>query len=58
MSPSSAGPPLDGPRFLLWNFVASTKSRLQRAADDCAGQRFGTVPGESEFIPWPENLTI
>ncbi len=50
------GAPLDGPRFLLWNFVASTKARLQRAADDWRAQRFGAVPGESEFIPLPENL--
>jgi len=50
------GAPLEGPRFLSWNFVSSTKSRLQRAADDWRAQRFGTVPGETEFIPLPENL--
>jgi redox-sensitive bicupin YhaK (pirin superfamily) len=50
------GAPLDGPRFLLWNFVASTKARLQRAADDWRLQRFGVVPGETEYIPLPENL--
>jgi redox-sensitive bicupin YhaK (pirin superfamily) len=52
------GAPLDGPRFLLWNFVASTKSRLQRAADEWRSQRFGTVPGETEFIPLPQNLPL
>ena len=50
------GAPLDGPRYLLWNFVSSTKARLQRAADEWSAQRFGQVPGESEFIPLPENL--
>jgi redox-sensitive bicupin YhaK (pirin superfamily) len=50
------GAPLDGPRFLLWNFVSSSKARLQRAADDWRSQRFGVVPGETEFIPLPENL--
>jgi redox-sensitive bicupin YhaK (pirin superfamily) len=50
------GAPLEGPRYLSWNFVSSTKSRLQRAADDWRAQRFGTVPGETEFIPLPENL--
>ena len=52
------GAPLDGPRFLLWNFVASTKSRLQRAADDWRSQRFAAVPEETEFIPLPENLPL
>ncbi len=52
------GAPLDGPRLLLWNFVASTKSRLRRAADDWREQRMGSVPGDTEFIPLPENLVI
>ena len=52
------GAPLDGPRFLLWNFVASSKARLQRAADDWRAQRFGAVPEETEFIPLPENLPL
>ena len=38
------GAPLEGPRYLSWNFVSSTRSRLQRAADDWRAQRFGTVP--------------
>jgi redox-sensitive bicupin YhaK (pirin superfamily) len=50
------GAPLDGPRYLVWNFVSSSKSRLQRAADDWNLQRFGKVPGETEFIPLPDNL--
>ncbi len=50
------GAPLEGPRYLWWNFVSSTKSRLRRAADDWRAQRFGSVPAESEFIPLPENL--
>ncbi len=50
------GAPLDGPRYLLWNFVSSSKSRLQGAADDWNLQRFGAVPGETEFIPLPDNL--
>ena len=50
------GAPLDGPRYLLWNFVSSSKARLERAADDWTLQRFGTIPGETEFIPLPDNL--
>jgi redox-sensitive bicupin YhaK (pirin superfamily) len=48
------GEPL-GHRHLYWNFVSSRKQRLLQAADDWAAQRFDAVPGESEFIPLPEN---
>jgi redox-sensitive bicupin YhaK (pirin superfamily) len=49
------GEPLDGPRFLWWNFVSSRKERLARAAEDWRAQRFAAVPGEIEFIPLPDN---
>ena len=52
------GAPLDGPRFVVWNFVSSTRARVQRAAEDWRTQAFGTVPGETEFIPLPENLPL
>ncbi len=48
------GEPLDGHRFLFWNFVSSSKERLVKAADDWEAQRFDKVPGESEFIPLPK----
>jgi redox-sensitive bicupin YhaK (pirin superfamily) len=47
------GEPLDGPRYLDWNFVASSKERLAAARDDWKAGRFPTVPGETEFIPYP-----
>jgi redox-sensitive bicupin YhaK (pirin superfamily) len=47
------GEPLDGHRFLFWNFVSSSKERLLKAADDWEAQRFDKVPGETEFIPLP-----
>jgi redox-sensitive bicupin YhaK (pirin superfamily) len=50
------GAALDGPRFLLWNFVSSSRSRLQRAAEDWRDQRLGSVPGDSEFIPLPPTV--
>lgn len=50
------GAPLDGPRFLQWNFVSSARPRLQQAAEDWRAQRMGAVPGEAEFIPLPDNL--
>jgi redox-sensitive bicupin YhaK (pirin superfamily) len=48
------GEPLDGHRFLFWNFVSSSKERLMQAADDWEAQRFDKVPGETEFIPLPK----
>ena len=43
-----------GPRVLWWNFVATTRERIEQAKADWAAQRLGAVPGESEFIPLPE----
>jgi len=48
------GAPLDGERLIWWNFVASSRTRIERAKADWAAQRFGQVPGETEFIPLPE----
>jgi redox-sensitive bicupin YhaK (pirin superfamily) len=48
------GDPLDGPRHLWWNFVASTRERIERAKQDWREQRFPPVPDETEFIPLPE----
>jgi len=48
------GAPLDGPRFVWWNFVSSSRERIVQAAEDWKAQRFATVPGETERIPLPE----
>jgi redox-sensitive bicupin YhaK (pirin superfamily) len=48
------GEPLDGPRFLSWNFVSSSKERIAQAAEDWKEQRMGQVPGETEWIPLPQ----
>jgi redox-sensitive bicupin YhaK (pirin superfamily) len=48
------GAALDGPRHLWWNFVSSSRERIEQAKDDWRAQRLGQVPGESEFIPLPE----
>jgi len=48
------GESLDGPRHLWWNFVASTRERIERAKADWKEGRFAAVPGETEFIPLPE----
>jgi redox-sensitive bicupin YhaK (pirin superfamily) len=47
------GEPLDGPRFITWNFVSSRRERILQAGDDWSAQRMGQVPGETEFIPLP-----
>ena len=47
------GEPLDGPRFITWNFVSSRRERILQAGADWQAQRMGEVPGETEFIPLP-----
>jgi redox-sensitive bicupin YhaK (pirin superfamily) len=49
------GEPVDGPRHLWWNFVASSRERLEQAKADWAAGRFAAVPGETEFIPLPSS---
>jgi redox-sensitive bicupin YhaK (pirin superfamily) len=41
------------PRYIDWNFVASTRERIERAKQRWAAQEFPRVPGETEFIPLP-----
>ncbi|NGZ83545.1 pirin family protein [Duganella aceris] len=47
------GEPLDGHRFMSWNFVSSSKERIVKAGEDWEAQRFEKVPGETEWIPLP-----
>ena len=49
------GAPLDGERHLWWNFVSSSRERIEQAKADWAASRFGQIPGETEFIPLPEH---
>jgi redox-sensitive bicupin YhaK (pirin superfamily) len=48
------GEPMDGPRHIWWNFVASSGERIAQAAADWAEGRFERVPGETEWIPLPD----
>lgn len=60
------GEPMDGPRHIWWNFVASSRERIQAAKADWASARspdaaanlvtpFPPVPGdEVEFTPAPQ----
>jgi redox-sensitive bicupin YhaK (pirin superfamily) len=47
------GDPMDGPRFIWWNFVSSSRERIEQAKEDWKEGRFDSVPNESEFIPLP-----
>lgn len=48
------GKPIDGDRFIWWNFVASSREMIQQAKERWRAQRFGTVPEETEWIPLPD----
>ncbi|MBI1190199.1 MAG: hypothetical protein GC200_05895 [Tepidisphaera sp.] len=49
------GMAMDGPRYISWNFVSSSKERLEQARKDWRERRFPLVPGdETEFVPLPE----
>ncbi|WP_421982679.1 pirin family protein [Roseibium sp.] len=49
------GEPMDGDRYIWWNFVSSSKERIEQAKEDWKQGRFDTVPGDAEeFIPLPD----
>jgi redox-sensitive bicupin YhaK (pirin superfamily) len=48
------GDALEGPRHIWWNFVSSSKERIEQAKEDWKTGRFAHVPNEHEFIPLPE----
>lgn len=49
------GSALEEPRYLWWNFVASSKERIEQGKIDWKEGKFGTIPGDDkEFIPLPE----
>lgn len=53
------GETLNGPRYISWNFVASSKEKLDAAKEawikgDFEHGRFRLPPGyDTEFIPFP-----
>ncbi|MBI2717382.1 MAG: pirin family protein [Rhizobiales bacterium] len=49
------GEPMDGPRYIWWNFVSSSRDKIEAAKDDWKRARFAIVPGdEKDFIPLPD----
>ncbi|MER9318209.1 pirin family protein [Mesorhizobium sp. M0659] len=50
------GASLGSPRHIWWNFVSSSKERIEEAKQEWKTGRFDIVPGdEEEFIPLPDN---
>lgn len=48
------GAPLDGERYIWWNFVSSSRERIEAAKQAWRERRFPPVPGdEAEHIPLP-----
>lgn len=49
------GDSMDGPRHIWWNFVSSSKERIDQAKAEWKSGKFDIVPGDAEeFIPLPE----
>ena len=49
------GAPLDGPRHVWWNFVSSSRERIDQAKEDWRAGRFALPPDDrDEYIPLPE----
>lgn len=48
-----AGEPFPEQRHVYWNFVSSSKARIEAAKDDWRSGRFPEIAGETEFIPLP-----
>ncbi|MES2978436.1 MAG: pirin family protein [Pseudomonadota bacterium] len=40
-------------RFMWWNFVSSSKARIEQAASEWEADTMGQIPGETERIPLP-----
>lgn len=49
------GEPMESPRFVSWNFVSSSRDRIEQAKEDWRHGRFDKIPGDDgESIPLPE----
>ncbi|WP_435314755.1 pirin family protein [Cellulophaga fucicola] len=51
------GEPFPEERYIHWNFVSSSKEKIEQAKTDWKNQTFDKVPGETEFVPLPEPKT-
>ncbi|HLW57897.1 MAG TPA: pirin-like C-terminal cupin domain-containing protein, partial [Bacteriovoracaceae bacterium] len=49
------GEPFPEPRYIFWNFVSSSKEKIEVAKKAWRDRSFPQVPGESDFIPLPDD---
>lgn len=52
------GEPMDGPRYIWWNFVSSSKDRIEQAKNTWRTKRFPIIPEETELIPLPVDGSV
>ncbi len=54
------GAAMDGPRYLFWNFVSSSRERIEQAKADWQRDRFNApvLGDEKEWIPLPEKVHV
>ncbi len=48
------GEPMDGPRHIWWNFVSSSRDRIEQAKADWQARRFDQVIDDNDYMPLPE----
>lgn len=48
------GEKLPEPRHIYWNFVSSSRERIERAKEDWRMRRFPSISGETVFVPLPD----
>ncbi|MEO1257137.1 MAG: pirin family protein [Bacteroidota bacterium] len=48
------GQPFPEERFMYWNFVSSSRERIEQAKEDWREKRFPKVAGDQTYIPLPE----
>jgi redox-sensitive bicupin YhaK (pirin superfamily) len=48
------GEPFPEERHIHWNFVSSRLERIEEAREQWKNQEFGTIEGETDYIPLPE----
>ena len=48
------GDALPEPRHMYWNFVSTSRERIEQAKNDWRARRFDPVPGDDDYVPLPE----
>jgi redox-sensitive bicupin YhaK (pirin superfamily) len=48
------GDPVEGDRYIEWNFVSSSRDKIEHAKAQWRARTMASVPGETEWIPLPD----